>query len=55
MTLDETIDIFLSLHPHLSDQQPKQVLFAFKTWYYHLDKSKPIEKQTREEQLELDI
>jgi hypothetical protein len=55
VTLDETLDLFLSLHPHLSDNQPAQVLFAFKTWMYHWDKSKPIEEYKREIQLELDI
>ena len=55
MNLDETLDIFLSLHPHVSNNQPKQVEFLFRSWYYHLDKSKPIEKVTREIQLELDV
>jgi hypothetical protein len=55
VTLDETLDLFLSLHPNVSDNQPKQVEFLFRSWYYHWDKSKPIEKVTREIQLELDI
>ena len=55
MTLDETLDIFLSLHPHISDNQPKQVEFLFRTWYYHWDNSKPIEECKREIQLELDV
>ena len=54
MTLDETLELFLSLH-NVSNNQPKQVEFLFRSWYYHLDKSKPIEEYKREIQLELDI
>jgi hypothetical protein len=56
VTLDETLDIFLSLHPNVSDNQPAQVLFAFKTWMYHWDGQVPESiEYKREIQLELDI
>jgi len=48
MNFDDTLELFLSLHPHVSNNQPKQVEFLFRSWYYHLDKSKPLEKVTRE-------
>ena len=53
MNFDEILDLFLSLHPHLSDHQPHQVLFAFKTWYYHWDGKMPEKIEYKEQQLEL--
>lgn len=53
MNFDDVLETFLSLYPQVSDNQPKQAQFLFAQWFYHLDKSKPIEKVTREIQLEL--
>lgn len=56
MTLNEALDLFLQSHTP-SENQPQQTLHQFRTWYWStiLNYNLPIEKETEEENIELNV